>query len=75
MLDEIVFAQRRVKRLAAARFQVWELYVANDKSALLTCEDGDGNRCHSKRIPYTDFPMTEITLYFTDNLILLPSEY
>jgi hypothetical protein len=29
----------------------------------------------SKHIPSTDFPLAEITLYFTDNTILLPSEY
>jgi hypothetical protein len=36
---------------------------------------GDGHVVLTKRIPYTDFPLAEIKLYFTDGVILLPSEY
>jgi len=75
LIDEIALSQRSVKRLARKRFQVWELYVTHDHEGLLTCEDGDGHRLHTKRIPYTDFPLTEVTLYFTNSTILLPSEY
>jgi hypothetical protein len=46
-----------------------------DHTATLTCEDGNGNVVFPKAIPYTDFPLEEITFYFTDNVILLPSEY
>ena len=40
-----------------------------------TCDDGNGNIVFSKRIPFTDFPLSEITLYYVNNTILLPSEY
>ena len=39
------------------------------------CDDGDGNVVYEKPIPFTDFPLSEITFYFTDDVILLPSEY
>jgi hypothetical protein len=29
----------------------------------------------TREIAFTDFPLDEITIYFTDNVILLPSEY
>jgi len=29
----------------------------------------------TKRIPFTDFPLEEISLYFWNNTILLPSAY
>lgn len=44
-------------------------------SAELTMDDGDGNIKFVKRIEYTDFPLREIKIWFTDNVILLPSEY
>ena len=48
-----------------------------DSSATLTCDDGNDNDnvIYTKRIEYTDFPQEGITLYFTNNTILLPSEY
>jgi len=75
LLDEIAFTQRGDKRVAAAAFQLWTLTVAPDRTAILTCEDGDGNAVFRKTIPWTDFPLEAIQLYFTDNTILLPSEY
>lgn len=56
-------------------FQVWILSVSDDMSAVLKCHDGNYNWQHEEIIPYTDFPLKEISLYFTDNVLLLPSEY
>lgn len=74
LLDEIALAQRFVKAVAAEPFQVWKLTVT-DKSGVLACGDGNGNQVFSKRIEFTDFPLPEITLWYTDSTILLPSEY
>jgi hypothetical protein len=74
LLDEIAFAQQFETAVIPEPFQVWKLTVTDD-SGELTCEDGNHNRVFAKRIPYTDFPLPEITLWFTDNTILLPSEY
>ena len=74
LLDEIALAQRYKKKVGAQEFQVWTLKV-KDNTAKLTCEDGNGNAVYSKRIPFTDFPLDEISFYFCDNTILLPSEY
>ena len=74
LLDEIALAQKFSAAVKAEPFQVWKLTV-NDCRGLLTCDDGNDNVVYSKPIPFTDFPLTEIKFYFTDNVILLPSEY
>lgn len=74
LLDEIAFAQKSKKKVAAEEFQLWRLTV-KDNAATLVCEDGNGRKILSKRIPFTDFPLDEISFYFINNTILLPSEY
>jgi hypothetical protein len=73
LLDEIALAQRFEKAVAAQEFQVWKLTVTGS-AGVLSCEDGNGNIVLSKNIEFTDFPLPEITLYCTNNTILLPSE-
>ena len=75
LLDAIAFAQKAVVAVAAVEFQLWKLTVQVDRSARLICEDGNGGIVFSKAIDYTDFPLPEIDLYFTDGVILLPGEY
>jgi prepilin-type processing-associated H-X9-DG protein len=75
LLDEIALAQRGQKAVAAEEFQVWRLTVNADRSAILTCDDGNGNVVYRKVIEFTDFPIAGIALYFANNVILLPSEY
>ena len=60
----------------AESFQHWRLVVDLDKrKGELTCNDGNGKIVFSEKLDYTDFPLPEICFYFTDNTILLPSEY
>lgn len=74
LLDEIAFAQVD-KQLAAEGFQLWKLTVRPDRTATLICENGNGKAVFTKQLKYTDFPLDEISFYFTNNVILLPSEY
>jgi hypothetical protein len=56
-------------------FQVWKL-VLDSNGAVLICEDGNDKEIVRQEIEYTDFPLPEgMTLYFTDGILLLPSEY
>jgi hypothetical protein len=75
LLDEIALIQPHDQTVAAEEFQVWTLTVQPDNTATLTCDDGNGNVVFSKEIPYTDFPLDTIKLYFANNVIHLPSEY
>lgn len=75
LLDSIAIAQKFSTAVAGEDFQLWKLTVENDRTALLACEDGNGRRIYAQAIDYTDFPLPEIKLYFTNGVILLPSEY
>jgi hypothetical protein len=75
LLDEIALAQRFEGKVAAEEFQVWELAVNADHSAVLACEDGNDNTVFSKVLEFTDFPKGGVTLWFANNVIYLPSEH
>ena len=70
LLDEIALAQR----FARQEFQVWKLAVKPDRSATLSCEDGNGKTVFEKAIPWTDFPVERIELWLENDTIYLPSE-
>ena len=76
LLDEIALIQPYDARVAAEEFQVWTLKADVLKhTGILTCEDGNGNKVFEKALEFTDFPLPEITLWFANNTIFLPSEY
>lgn len=72
-LDEIALAQRGSKRVAGEELQVWKLTVKADKTAALTCDDGNGNIEFTKAIGFTDFPLEEITFYYTTKSSCCPA--
>ena len=58
------------------RFQVWKLEVKEDKSALVTMVEDDGEPIRvSQEIAFTDFPLNEFSFYCIDGVMLLKSEY
>lgn len=75
LLDEIALAQRHVIPVKAEDFQVWDLKVNADESAMLICGDGNGRDLYAKRIKFTDFPEPGIRFYYANWVIHLPSEY
>jgi hypothetical protein len=74
LIDEIAFGQA-LPRIASEEFQLWRLKVNRNRTGTLTCDNGNGKVVFAKPIQFTDFPLEEIVFYFTDNVILLPSEY
>ncbi len=74
LLDEIAIGQME-PTIANQPFQRWTLTVRPDLTATLLCEDGNCNTVYTKELTFTDFPLEKISFYFTDNVILLPSEY
>ncbi|MEQ9438081.1 MAG: hypothetical protein RIG62_03500 [Cyclobacteriaceae bacterium] len=73
-LMDAVFSWQTVPKVKAEPFQSWTLTV-KDHSAVLTATDGNGRQIARQEIEYTDFLLPEITLFFTDHVLLLPSEY
>lgn len=74
LLDELALAQAH-PAVKAEPFQVWTLTVSEDRRARLVCDDGNGRIVLEQAIAWTDFPLDEMVLYFTDDTILLPGEY
>jgi hypothetical protein len=54
--------------------QFWTLKV-EDGSGVLTCERDTDDIAITQNIPSTNFPLDEVKLYVTNEVILLPSEY
>ena len=75
LLDSIAIAQVCDKRVAAEEFQVWKLAVKTNGTATLTCEDGNYNTVFTHRLDFTDFPAPQVTLWFSNGVIYLPSEH
>lgn len=71
-LDVIASYQYKLKN---EDFQVWKLVKREDDSAMVTCEDGNGNILVQQWIPFTDFEMSGATVWLECNVILLPSEH
>ncbi len=82
LVDAIASYQPELRKTNsdAWQFQVWKLGVSEDKTAVLTCTDGDENVVITQEIPYTDFPLKSIKLFAcpineSQVVLMLPSEY
>jgi len=74
-LLDIICSLKLVSNCRNKSFITCVLTKNEDESATFKATDGNKKVLYTQKIPYTDFPLNEITLYFTDNIILLPSEY
>lgn len=74
-LLDIIGSLKLVPKCANAPFITCILKKKDDGSATFTATNGNKTTLYTQEISYTDFPLDEITLYFIDNVILLPSEY
>jgi hypothetical protein len=78
LLDKI--ALHGSPEIAREDFQVWKLSVHPDRTATLTTSDGDHGILKTEELPFTDFPLSEITLWAVRNefdgfTVMLPREY
>jgi hypothetical protein len=73
LIDEVFFSQE-IKAIKRQEFQVWTLKVKDDEGRLI-CDDGNDEVVYRKKIVFTDFPLKEIKLYYTDSVLMLRSEY
>ena len=56
-------------------FQVWELKVKPDQTAVAVATDGNDNVLASQTIEFPDFPLPSISLWLEDGTLLLPGEH
>ena len=74
-LIDIVASFAFDKRVKNEDFQVYKLTVQKDHTALVEVSDGNDKILAKQAIEFTDFPLDSITLWLTNGIILLPSEY
>lgn len=86
LFDAIASCQN-IPKIKAANIQFWQLDVAKDKSAVLTCkaevdENGDDILTYSQHIPFADFPLDWVKIWVSHSetgeahrLAMVPSEY
>lgn len=75
LLDFIFGQQYEAKALKNIPFQVWEIEVEKDKTALLRVEDGDKNQLTQFELDFTTFPIPKYSLWLIEQTLLLPNEY
>jgi len=64
------------KKVRNCPFQIWELKVNKDRTAILTMkEDINEPELVKQKIPFTDFPLDYQKLYLANGILMLPSEY
>ena len=63
LLDIIAIAQAYTATVATEDFQAWRLTVNANASATVVCTDGNDKERYRQVIPFTDFPLPDITLY------------
>jgi hypothetical protein len=79
-LIDAILSHQRSPKVRAEEFQVWTLTRNKTGSgATLTCTDGGKGAepvvVARQRIPFTDFPLPHIELWFANGTLYLPNEH
>lgn len=75
LIDLILSCQHEPK-VKAEEFQVWTLTVDTAASkGVITCTNGNRTTLYRQEIGYTDFPLPEVSLWFANGVLYLPSEH
>jgi hypothetical protein len=74
-LIDLVFSHQLSPAVKAEEFQKWVLSRKNGNAFEATCDDGNGHIVARQAIPFSDFEADTLTLYFTNRVLMLPSEY
>jgi hypothetical protein len=74
-LIDLVASYQSDSKVKLEEFQVYKLTVNSDHSAVVEITDGNYNIITKQEIEFTDFPLDEITLWFTNNVLYLQSEH
>jgi hypothetical protein len=74
LLDYIAAMQKRARRDPALHeFQAWKLTVSGTRGVIACLRDKD-DEAFRDVVPFTDFPLPEITLYLANSVLYLPGE-
>lgn len=75
-LVNLVHSYQIIEEVRKEVFQVFDLKCDLENfTGKVICTDGNENCLMEQNIPFTDFPLDKIRLYYTNKTLLLPSEY
>lgn len=76
-LIDLVASWQLDKKVRVQEFQVFKLTVNDNRSAIVSIEDGNDNVIQTQNIEFTDFPLDRITLFYNsiEKVLYLPSEH
>ena len=76
LLEKIFACQSCVAKLSSEPFTTWTLTKNTvGEGARLVCTDGNEKELYAENLIFTDFPLQSLTLWLTNNTLLLPAEY
>lgn len=73
-LLDYIFNNQIDGKIQGQDFQNWIIHVTGS-SAVIVVQDSDHNLLRNFKVPFTNFPLEDFSLWFTDGVLLLPSEY
>lgn len=74
LIDLIGSYQKRCRKDRMLReFQVWTLKKTGNEADVICLRDMD-DEAFRQHIPFTDFPLDEVTLYLENEVLMLPTE-
>lgn len=75
-LMDVIWSYQTYPAIRNEVFQVYTLLVdlATQEGQIL-CTDGNEAQLFNQKLPFTDFPLESLTLYYTDQVVMLPGEY
>jgi hypothetical protein len=75
-IGDLVWSFQKIEKVNCEPFQVYTITCDTELSkGGLICTDGNGKVLQVQKLHYTDFPLREMTLYYCDKVLMLPSEY
>ncbi len=79
-LLDIICSVQTIPEVKNEDLQVCHLRKTGETTAIFTIEDGDNNLVYQQEIPFTDFPLDQMTLWVCaqdqqKRIVMLPSEY
>jgi len=72
---DCIASYQTIDKVAREEFQTIDLTASEDATAVITVGDGNDNELFRQEIPFTTFPLRHIRVYYTDGVVMLPSEY
>jgi len=73
LIDAIASYQPQFQSVS---FQVWDLLVQDNKQAVLTMQEDEGEPVLVRQpIQYTDFALNTVRLFVVNKVLMLPGEY